>query len=588
MPTAATTSAQVSCPRNSITTLEEYTGTGLVVAWGAPVGALYQPRDFKVRAEQFFDNLTLSFSSEQNVLKSFNMKATITGLARGRLTQIRLLSQSVNDFSLYAPSVNFFVTPTAAPSPPTGLILKMRENRNIFAKWNLPLDSGDGTQLGTQINSYVIKISVSGKYEWKQVLNPGQYNLTREFTGLLLNTSYTLRVSAENQFLFGSRCTIVCQDLAPLMLTGTYIESQFFLGQIPYWDSMHAPVKQDPPPLFNLFVGSLFTFSLKALSSGAGENIQISATGLGDCSAKLTSVVIGNPATATLTLLPAVQHLDRNFLVCFVASDDRGAFSDERCLQAYVVRPNPTFLAPIDPTITDPVVRASYSAVVGCLLEFDVKAHDLTSGKSITAATASALGYNCFLKEDRTTIYSHYETRTIQGLPEHAVLQEGIVKYANPSTRTFSWRPVRGQETFSYNVCFTVEDEMGTSNTASPAFAGAFCVHVGIKRCRMCLLPGDSLFSVALKYKTEWLNLWSGNEALLRPSEAPATAEILLGPLYKALPHDSVNSIASRMSIDPALLLSWNPDLSSAFHEDTGVVIEVEQDICVLPSTCTL
>jgi hypothetical protein len=377
--------------------------------------------------------------------------------------------------------------------------------------------------------------------------------------------------------------------LAPLLLEGKAIESEFILGQIPYWDAMHAPVKQDPPPLFNLFVGDLFTFSLKALSTGLENKITISATGLEDCGASLTSMVVGNPATATLTLLPAIQHLDKLFWICFVATDDRGAFSDERCLQAYVVRPNPTFLAPIDPNRTDPVVRASYTTAAGCLLEFDVKAHDLTSGKGISAAKASSLGYKCFLKEHRSVIFSKYETKTIEGLPENAVLQAGVVKYANPSTRVFSWRPKRGQEAYDYHVCFTVEDSLGTSNTASPEFAGAFCAHIRIKRCRMCLLPGESLISVAQNYGTEWLNIWSGNNDLLRPAEALESAEIILGPLYKVLPHESINSIAARMSLDTSELLSWNPDLQSAFNRNTNrdVVLDISQEICVLPSTCT-
>eukprot|EP00802_Teleaulax_amphioxeia_P000012 Tamp_00012.p1 GENE.Tamp_00012~~Tamp_00012.p1 ORF type:complete len:6480 (+),score=452.85 Tamp_00012:1082-19441(+) len=588
IPTAATTIAEITCPKN-MENVQECTGTGLVLTWSKPTTALYQPRNYQVVAEQYSPSMEVVFNStSQPVAKSDGpMQVTVTNLTRGRLTRIRLMAQSVNDERRYAPSVNFVVIPTAAPSQPVDLSFKIEDNKNIFARWDLPVDSGDGTPHGTKIRSYMIQYSASHANSWTNLNNVGKYNLTRLFTGLVMETSYDFRIAAENIFQFGQRCTIECKDLPDESIVGAYAESSFVLGQIPYWDPIHAPVKQDPPPLYNLFVGTLFTFSLKAISSGASNQLKIIAAGMNDCGASLTSVVVGNPASATFTFLPAIQHLDRTFWVCFEAREDRGGFSEKRCLRAYVVRPNPTFLAPIDPQRADPVVRASRSAVVGCLLEFEIQAHDLTSGQGITAATAAARGYNCFLKEHRTTIFSQYETKTIEGLPEHAVLHQGLVKYGNPSTRKFSWRPARGQESFDYNLCFTVEDQLGTSTTASPQFDGAFCVHVHVKRCRMCLLPGDSLFSVAQKYQTEWLNLWSGNSALLRPAEAPATSEVMLGPLYKALPHDSINSIAARMSLDPELLLSWNPDLQSVFHERTGVAIDVEQDICVLPNTCT-
>ncbi len=93
--------------------------------------------------------------------------------------------------------------------------------------------------------------------------------------------------------------------------------------------------------------------------------------------------------------------------------------------------------------------------------------------------------------------------------------------------------------------------------------------------------------ALAHNYGTEWL-IYLGNNDLLRPAEALESAEIILGPLYKVLPHESINSIAARMSLDTSELLSWNPDLQSAFNCNTNrdVVLDISQEICVLPSTC--
>ena len=597
LPTAAASDVLLSCPLDA-DNKQVCSGHEIVLTWKQPSGALYQPGHYKVLAQQYFQNTSIAFIFEKiynvsddwkNGIENTPQTATVTGLVRGRRTRITLLSESINrnELARFAPNVNFHVTPSASPSAPADLALTMENNIDIMASWKTPLDSGDGTPHGVRIESYYILHKREGDPEWIEAEWLGKYNNTRRFNGLVANTSYVFRISAKNEIQLGQRCTIKCTQLPSLPLIGSYIESQFILGQVPYWDPMHSPVRSDPPPLFNVFVGNLFTFSLKAMSSGVSEQISISATGLEECGASLTSVVVGNPATATLALLPAIQHLDRTFWICFSAIDSRGAYSEQRCLQTYVVRPNPTFLAPIDLTKTDPVVRASYTATVGCLLEFNVTAHDLTSGRGILADTASSLGYNCHLKEHRSVIFSRYETRTIEGLPENAVLKAGVAKFANPSTRVFSWRPVRGQEAFDYHVCFTVEDELGTSNTASPAFDGSFCVHISIARCRTCLLPGESLFSIAESYGAEWLNIWAGNSALIRPGEVPATSEIILGPLYKALEHESINSISSRLSVDPGMLKLWNPDLHSAFQERDDVLIQVEQDICVLPSTCT-
>jgi len=65
---------------------------------------------------------------------------------------------------------------------------------------------------------------------------------------------------------------------------------------------------------------------------------------------------------------------------------------------------------------------------------------------------------------------------------------------------------------------------------------------------------------------------------------------VTLGPLYSALPHESVQSVALRTGATAAQLLSWNPDLASLFAStgaNGSAALAVDQQICVLPSPCT-
>ena len=119
----------------------------------------------------------------------------------------------------------------------------------------------------------------------------------------------------------------------------------------------------------------------------------------------------------------------------------------------------------------------------------------------------------------------------------------------------------------------------------------AFCVRVQVASCSYCMQLGESLHTIAKEWGTSWLNLWAGNEGLVKPDQNQLFRALTLGPLYHALPHESVGSVALRTGTTAAQLLAWNPDLALLFAgagANSSRPLAVDQQICVLPSPCAL
>jgi len=52
---------------------------------------------------------------------------------------------------------------------------------------------------------------------------------------------------------------------------------------------------------------------------------------------------------------------------------------------------------------------------------------------------------------------------------------------------------------------------------------------------------GESLYSVAGQWRTNWLDVWSGNPHIKNPSTPPAYSALRMGPIYRAMHHDTVS-----------------------------------------------
>ena len=59
-------------------------------------------------------------------------------------------------------------------------------------------------------------------------------------------------------------------------------------------------------------------------------------------------------------------------------------------------------------------------------------------------------------------------------------------------------------------------------------------------------------------------------------------------PIYRAVEHDSVHTLAARMGVPTSRLLEWNPDIALAPKLGGNLSLAVDQEVCVLPSTCII
>ena len=56
---------------------------------------------------------------------------------------------------------------------------------------------------------------------------------------------------------------------------GGYAQGSVLFGGVPLWDADLAPKSGEPPELFNLFVGTVFTYDVRAYASLSGQTVTI-------------------------------------------------------------------------------------------------------------------------------------------------------------------------------------------------------------------------------------------------------------------------------------------------------------------------
>jgi len=146
------------------------------------------------------------------------------------------------------------------------------------------------------------------------------------------------------------------------------------------------------------------------------------------------------------------------------------------------------------------------------------------------------------------------------GLPATARLEYtkgyGPTKDRPPVTYTFKWRPIRGQETFDYKVCFKGGDLFDIVKQF-------LCIEIHIARCKYVAKDGDTLYSIAQDYDTDFMQLWMANaETLKNPGHVENGAELNIGVLYKVRKGDTLQSLAQRFQLHNGdRILALNPDM---------------------------
>ena len=328
--------------------------------------------------------------------------------------------------------------------------------------------------------------------------------------------------------------------------------------------------------------------------------------------------------TPTCSALPATFPSPRNILdVCFVAVDTARMIdsvftttteSEERCVEVEVFPASrPVFTAPYhkDARSMQDTSSMRAAAQAGCLLELPVtvEEHGVDANGAPVVSTLQ-------VQPHRTTVTSVYEQQTLgEALPEGATMTVTNAT-AGSNTGVFRWRPARGQEGFTYTVCFRVLSVY--NGTCANTFYAAnvpgdreqYCIDIEVERCRYCPgAEGHGLSDLAAEWGTTWLQIYAGNNGIADASILTVGMPIDMGVVAAVSSGDSLASVALKFGVTVELLLEWNPDLrteaaqgaqqallsSDGLYEPGtapwsnrgGVSMPNDQELCVLPDICT-
>jgi hypothetical protein len=109
-----------------------------------------------------------------------------------------------------------------------------------------------------------------------------------------------------------------------------------------------------------------------------------------------------------------------------------------------------------------------------------------------------------------------------------SVSERGSLRSFNPS----ALQPTHPLDALLLNVL--------ACHTAIPTHKHDCICRVAVARCAYCMQEGESLYSIAGQWRTKWLDVWSGNPHIKNPGTPPAYSELRMGPIYRAMQHDSV------------------------------------------------
>ena len=137
-------------------------------------------------------------------------------------------------------------------------------------------------------------------------------------------------------------------------------------------------------------------------------------------------------------------------------------------------------------------------------------------------------------------------------------LPKGAMLMHEPGTdyQILSWSPERGMEGKKFSFCLIVTDQHVAEGSLR------MCTMIEVQKCEVCGLPSDTLHSIALEYKTDWLQLWGANYGVENPNRLTDYLKLKLGPMYTLNKGERADTLAARFSMTTEGLMEVNPDLS--------------------------
>jgi len=330
-----------------------------------------------------------------------------------------------------------------------------------------------------------------------------------------------------------------------------------------------APTPADGA-VFNLAVGQEVTLVLNATDRNSNDEVVIAIPkdpGLPNGAAVTATTGGGpsgrrNPGSKTITFRPVVGQEGLTYKVCYYAYTPGASVTPKqsctRCVSVIVGPSVPVF-------DSSSLVPGTVTSAVNC--------------KTVIRLVAKDSGYPSYC----ASVIPVIPTGSSTALPEFSEFKP-VGTAVSPSQISgcdagnvfeFVWRPRRGQEGRSYQVCFEVFSHL------KPAEQGhRRCYTIVVEKCKYCVGPSETILSAAKKFGSDWIQLWGSNPSVKTPDAVQEGLLLDVGPTYVARPDDTAEVVAKRFGVTPQSIMDINPDLSSPSDIQAGV------RLCVTPFVC--
>jgi len=272
------------------------------------------------------------------------------------------------------------------------------------------------------------------------------------------------------------------------------------------------------------------------------------------------------------------------YKMCFFATSSTQTFyppgiidmhSKEVCAYIQIVRPEPQLsnagliqLQPYDEPlmmVTEGQESVPFQARVRCPYKWRIDTYDTKDGDlTLRLATDFIAGYQ------KGTYTPMAKVDPANRLPEGAKLMHE----PGAAFQILSWSPERGMEGKTFEFCLLITD----SHIAEGSHRK--CTSIEVLKCEVCGLPSDTLQSISVEYKTDWLQLWGANYEVENPNMLVDYVKLKLGPMYTLNKQEMTDTLAKRFSMDTPSLLEVNPDLMGNASLVSGT------HVCLMPRIC--
>jgi len=179
----------------------------------------------------------------------------------------------------------------------------------------------------------------------------------------------------------------------------------------------------------------------------------------------------------------------------------------------------------------------------------------------------------------------------LEGGGQDNSIAAGEGDFKNLAHASTSWTPPVEAMGFIFNVCVEAR---------TPHAMVARCIPVEVKRCFYCTVETDTLHSIAAKFQTFWMQIWSANyetmnqefgidpigTTLWNDTKNPNTMKpgtlIRLGPVFNTNARTQVSWLIDEFRTSHESMMLVNPNMRpEATH------IEANELVCILPDICS-